>query len=532
VSVGGTGNVGEAGGESGTGGAVDQTVSFVVHTAQGVHPISPLIYGVNPGDISCADPGARFTLCRGGDVRWSTYNWETNASNEGDLLCSQNDGSLGGGDAPAGAVIDRVTQADGAGAAALVTVPLLDYVAADKLGGTAAPDCSGDVSKSGSGLSYLDTRFKSNVLRKSSPLTSTPDTADDAVYQDEFLAFVHDAAGDAQVVFALDNQPGLWGYTAKVAHPDYATYAEVVKRNADYATLLRDVWPAAPISGFVGWGYLDFTSLQNSPDYETEGTFADYYLAAMAQASEDYGQRLIDYFDVHWYPEIYPAGGAVKNNDATPAVVAARVQATRSLWDPSYVEPDSWVAATAGGQPLRLIPWLKERILANYPGTKVAISEWSFGGGADISGAIAAADALGIFGREDVGLAAFASVEHDDPFVVGAFRMFRNYDGAGASFGDTSVAASSSDVARASLYASTIGGDPSHVVIVAINHADVAVDATLTVDSTATFTTAATYVLTSASAVPSAGTALTGTAGNVFQYILPAYSVSVLVPAP
>ena len=47
-----------------------------------------------------------------------------------------------------------------------------------------------------------------------------------------------------------------------------------------------------------------------------------------------------------------------------------------------------------------LIPWLKAKIAAHYPGTKLSFSEYTFGGGHDISGGVAEADALGIFGRE------------------------------------------------------------------------------------------------------------------------------------
>ena len=44
------------------------------------------------------------------------------------------------------------------------------------------------------------------------------------------------------------------------------------------------------------------------------------------------------------------------------------MQAPRSLWDPTFQE-DSWIANDVLQGPVRLIPWLKERIDANYPGT-------------------------------------------------------------------------------------------------------------------------------------------------------------------
>lgn len=534
--TGGTGGTSALGGGSGTAGAGGSagsnpatSVAFAIDTTAGGHAISPLIYGINPESVACSNGSARFTLCRLGGDRWSTYNWENNASNAGAPLCFQNDGALAASDEPGEAVLDLLSEADASGAATLVTVPLLDYVAADKLGGTPPDECSGDVRKSGS--DYLDTRFKTSAARKGAPFVTPPDTTDGAVYQDEFVAFVKAAASSsANVLFALDNQPSLWGITQEAVHPEHPTYAEVVDRNVAYAKMLRDQWPAAPIAGYVGYGWLDFVNLQYAPDADTLGLFVDYYLAGMADASATDTRRLIDYLDVHWFPEVYAGDPPTRiiDNVATPAAVAARVQNPRSLWDSTFAE-DSWIA---GGQALRLIPWLQERIAAKYPGTKLAISEWNYGGGADVSGAIAAADALGVFGREDVGFAAWKSIEHDDPFVVGAFRMFRNYDGAGAAFGDISLPATSSAIDLASVYASADSNVPGRVVIVAINRADHAVDAALSIDASISLTTAATYVLTSASPAPTAGAVLAATSPNAFSYTMPAYSVSVIVPAP
>jgi hypothetical protein len=480
--------------------------------------------------VACSDPKARFTLCRLGGNRWSTYNWETNASNAGGELCFQNDGALGASNTPGETVTSMIEEANGNGAATLVTIPVLDYVAADKLGGSAAPECSGDVRNT---PSYLSARFDQNVAVKGSAFVTPPDTSDDYVYQDEFVSFLKDEAGTAKVLFALDNQPGLWNLTHEAVHPVHASYDEVVNRNVTYAKTLRDRWPEAKISGYVGYGWADFVSLQNSDDGLTKGTFVDYYLDALQTASNSDGRQLIDYLDVHWYSEVYGTSERIIFNGSTPDLVAARVQAPRSFWDPTYIE-NSWIGGGLG-RGIELVPWLKERLAthyADYPATALAISEWSFGGGTDISGAIAAADTLGIFGREGVGLAAWVSMLNDDPFIVGAFQMFRNYDGAGAAFGDTSVSAVSSEVAAASVYASTDTLAAGRVVIVAINRAPNLVTATLNVIDAQTFATADVYALTSASASPSAAPALTAGAGNTFTYDMPAYSVSVIVPKP
>src|SRR6185369_2637158 len=66
-------------------------VTVTVHVAADRHAISPLIYGTNLQGIACDDAKAKAGLCRLGGHRWTTYNWENNASNAGAENCSQND---------------------------------------------------------------------------------------------------------------------------------------------------------------------------------------------------------------------------------------------------------------------------------------------------------------------------------------------------------------------------------------------------------------------------------------------------------
>jgi hypothetical protein len=537
-STGGTsgdaGSGGEAGATSGAGGAGGDggapptpSVTLTISGADDVHAISPRIYGINPGSAACSDGGARFGACRLGGNPWSTYNWENNASNAGADRCHENNAALGASSTPAEPATALVAQADVVDAAAVITVPMLGYVAADKTAGTAPPACSGDVQNSGS--SYLDTRFKVNRARKGSALSPTPDTSDAFVNQDEFVSLVQSAATGVPLVFALDNQPDLWSVTHPRLHPTQATYAEVVAKTTEYAGMIRDVAPNAEISSYVGYGYAGFVNLQDAPDRAGNGEFIDYFLTQMSSASTTAGRRLIDYLDVHWYSEVYVGTERILTEGATPELVAARVQAPRSLWDPSFVE-DSWITGFLGGNAIQLIPWLKQKIAARYPATKLAISEWNYGGGTHVSGAIAAADALGIFGRESVDLAAFESLTDNDPFVIGAFRAFRNYDGSGAEFGDRSVRARSSDVALASVYASIRSADSTAMVLVAINKSDSIVDATIEITHTTTYTTAKVYRITSMSPNPTASADLATTNANEFLYPMPPLSVSVIVP--
>jgi hypothetical protein len=141
------------------------------------------------------------------------------------------------------------------------------------------------------------------------------------------------------------------------------------------------------------------------------------------------------------------------------------------------------------------------KIAAQYPGTKLAFSEYNHGGEDHISGAIAEADSLGIFGREGVFAANVWPLQSAQTFMFGAFRIFRNYDNAGAAFGDTSFSATSSDMAKAAAYASQDAGNANRVVAVLLNKDTVSHTAGLALTHTKAFTVAQIYQLTAASPV-------------------------------
>jgi hypothetical protein len=420
-------------------------------------PISPLIYGSNSARGLATN---RQSVLRQGGNRWTAYNWENNASNAGSDWCFQNDGYLSASNTPGDAVKPTIDQATAAGAAAIVTVPIVDHVAADKNGGC-------DVRNSGA--NYLTTRFKANHSTKGSALSLTPNATDGHVYEDEYVNWLKNTEPNANIIFSLDNEPDLWSATHAEVHPNALTYAEIVQRNTDYAKAIKSAWPTAKVAGPVNYGFAGFENLQGAPDNGGRN-FLDFYLDSMKAADTAAGKRLVDYLDLHWYPEATGGGVRITGADTGAAVVAARVQAPRSLWDPTYVE-NSWIsnANNYNYGAIRLIPRTKDRFAAHYPGTQLAITEWNYGGGDHISGAIASADALGVFGREGVGLATLWELNGNESFTYAAFRAFRNYDGAGATFGDLSSHATSSDNATASVYASVSSADAQKVTIVAIN---------------------------------------------------------------
>ena len=59
--------------------------------------------------------------------------------------------------------------------------------------------------------------------------------------------------------------------------------------------------------------------------------------------------------------------------------------------------------------------------------------------------ALTEADVLGIYGRQALDFANFWTVPQPTDAVAYSFRLYRNYDGAGGEFGDTSVNSTSTD---------------------------------------------------------------------------------------
>jgi hypothetical protein len=148
---------------------------------------------------------------------------------------------------------------------------------------------------------------------------------------------------------------------------------------------------------------------------------------------------------------------ATAGNSATQAL---RLRSTRSLWDPTYTD-ESWI-----GDKVRLIPRMRDWVASSYPGTKLAVTEYNWGGMEHINGALAQADVLGIFGREGLDLATLWGPPGSGEPGAYAFRIFRNYDGNGHGFGETGIQAASADQSALSVYAAQRDSDKALTVVI------------------------------------------------------------------
>jgi mannan endo-1,4-beta-mannosidase len=170
---------------------------------------------------------------------------------------------------------------------------------------------------------------------------------------------------------------------------------------------------------------------------------------------------------------------------------------------------------------------LKGKIAAHYPGTKLAFTEYNYGAGGDISGGIAQADVLGIFGQQGV-FAANMWPLSAVTYIDAAFNMYQDPAGNGTKVGDTSVSTVDSDTVNTSAYGFVNSANANEVDAVVINKTASPMTTTVQITNPTSLTSVKVYQLTSASASPQAAGTF-AVQNNQYQYTMPAYSVSTLV---
>ena len=512
--------------------AVDVTITIDPAKTK---PISPYIYGIN---FYSGNPGVSplLTFDRAGGNRWTAYNWETNASNAGSDYIYNNDSYLSGSNVPAEAVGSFIAADQGQGLASLVTLQLQGLVSADENGPvsvTSPPDL---------------TRFKTVVDKKGSTFTAMPPTTDASVYMDEFvwaldqkLPGIFGANPTHPTFLSLDNEPELWNSThLEVQGHNPVTSDDYITKTINLSKALKDQFPNVVIFGPVHYGFQGLYNWQGELSATPGGTnwFPDKYLQALKTASTSYGKPLVDVYDFHWYAEVYDASGTrilnLNGTTLTDAQVQLIVQSPRNLSDPTFRDDGNsnpWIFNELGQTPINILGRLQAKINAEFSGMKVAITEYENGGWNHIAGTIAEADTLGLFGSQGVFAANFWPPNGTYSYALAGFRAFRGFDGANASFGDTSLQATSSAVQNVMVYASLDSSMPGRVVFVAINRSNAS--KVTAIDGQSLNGTAHLYQMTSASGagqtvVQPVSIGTMPVSGSSLTITLPAYSVTTI----
>ena len=532
-------------------------VVTVVRTAEDRKPISPLIYGINGFASSSvpADVLASVTLVRRGGDRGNSYNWETNVSNGSLNNGFVNDMTLAGGtpnpNAPAAQDLALLAAHRPAGRAVMVPFVLNDWVSGP-LGGIGAWNQPG-----WNRAQY----FKRTGFVKPTAFAATPDLTDGMVYTDEHLQYLRDkypgqditAPGPGRLLVGIDNEPDLYPYNFPMLQS--GTGAAIVRNGTTVGrwvkseeftqrmlTFARKVKQMAPQAHIVGPSHYHFDGWttwwdENTTLYSNAGTarwYMDDFLATVRAASEQEGKRLLDTWDFHWYPQGVSNGTYVWNLDhATRALTANEidqiVQGPRSYWDTTYDE-HSWITEPWHlGGPTYVLPRLKARIEAAYPGTKIGVTEYNPGGRNHIASGLGVADSLGVFQRQGVEIAAFWPEGSATAlaYAYGALKLLRNADGAGLRYADTDVRVEHPEIAESSVYA---GSDtPNRVTVLVINKTNATRRVGVRAFNTKRLTQVSAYRIDAAHSSPFLVSTEPVTKVNAYAYAAPAMSATMLV---
>ncbi len=489
--------------------------------------ISPYIYGINNSRSGEIPPVTTFSARQGGN-RFSAYNWETNASSAGRDYKHYSDAYLVKFKKDKMAIPGSVALDFAREMAAQNT----DYkVTTLQMAGYVSADMDGEVTEDEIAPSDRWIPVKAS---KNAPFSLVPDTEDNCVYMDEYVNYLVQTLGDSGTKtgiqgYCLDNEPGIWSGTHARMHPEKTTCEEIVSKSIEFASAVKSVDPGAEIYGGVMYGFNAYKSFNDAVDWKTAGKdynwFISYYLDEMAKAEKENGKRLIDVLDLHYYSEAKGQERVTSCQDCTHTdCIEARLQAPRTLWDATYTE-NSWIGQY-NEKFLPLMPLINESIEEYYPGTKLSFTEYSFGGGNQISGAIAEADVLGIFAEYGVYMANSWALADDESYIHAAMNLYTNYDGSGAKFGDTLVQAERSDIEKSSVYAAINGTDESRLNVVLMNKSQTDTqNANIQITSGAGYDSAKVYGITLESSEIRLLQTITGIKDNTFTLELPALSV-------
>lgn len=569
--------------------------ALTVDVSNQPHAINPYIYGMNAwGLLNSAGKAGRITIDRWGGDATSRYNYLLDATSSASDWYFENQAGLPGGSQDNSSFNAQVTNDKGIGARTLATLPVNGWVAKD------ATSCSFPVSTypgqqqvspdsrgCGNGVYPQNTQGCSNAngcnITGNDP-TVTSTAINGATWATQWVSYLVSKFGTAAnggvAIYDLDNEPSWWDAVHRDVHPKPFTYDEVTNNGLAVAKAVKAADPSAEVSGPVmdywwdyfyskkdvenGWGTGPcYAPWQYPADRTAHGgvPLIEYYLQQFkaAQASDANNTRFLDYLDLHTYfaPQ-YPlnsGNGIAFSTAGDTAEQEERLDSTRVFWDPTYTDPDTknqpfpqpnyltdanyTTSCSVPAMAPQIIRLAKQWIANDYPGTKLALTEYNWGGQESINGALAQADILGIFGREGVDIGTlWGAPDPTKGQIPGlmAFEVYRNYDGNNSTFGNMSIASTSIDQGKLSIYGGLRTSD-NKVTLVVINKTYGDLSSTLTINNLSAATTSAQSFLCSNANInavvaqpnvtvnPPAGSGTASTLTTTF----PAQSITLLV---
>lgn len=476
------------------------------------HAISPDIYGMNAFSMPPSEAKAvNLPVDRWGGDATTRYNYQLDVTNAASDWYFENSVS-GKGTQDNSAFNAQVELDESVGSKTLGTVPVMGWIA-----------------KSGTGCSFPSSTYPTQFAFEpygdgcgdgmypegTSGCTSASgcnitgndptvccETVDAPSWANGWVTYLvgkfGSAANGGVAIYDLDNEPAWWDAVHRDVHPVASTYDEVTNNGIATAKAVKSADPTAAVSGPVidnwwnyfyskkdmesGWGTGCFEPWDNPTDRLAHGgvPMVEYYLQQFNAASSTYGSRLLDYLDLHTYfAGTYNGTGVDFGTAGNTQEQIVRLDSTRVFWDPTYTDPnfpqpnyttDANYTSSCNVplQAPQLIPMAQKWVAADYPGTKIAFTEYNWGGQENVNGALAQADILGIFGKYGLDLATLWGAPDPVKQVPGlmAYEIYRNYDGANSMFGDTALSSTSSNQGQLSVYGAVRSSDGALTIVV------------------------------------------------------------------
>lgn len=503
------------------------------------HAISPYIYGFNFANEAFAEE-VGLPVNRWGGNATTRYNYQNDISNRASDWYFENIPGNGVNlpdDSDSNQFIEQNIRT---GTATLLTIPMIGWTpknvayacgfAVSEYGAQQSvdpwqPDCGNGIRNNGTKITGNDPTDTSIAI--------------DPTFVQGWMGHLMGKYGGANSggvrFYNLDNEPSLWNETHRDVFPLGLSYDQSRDLTYAYGAAIKATDPNAQTLGPVEYGWTAY--FYSAKDWEAGGNwwdnpidrnahggtpFVEWYLQQMEDYEQQNGVRILDYLDLHYYPA---APGVTLSPVGDEATQARRLRSTKSLWDPSYTD-ESWIG-TDVGEAVYLIPRMQAWVDDNYPGTKLAITEYNWGGLEHINGALAQADVLGIFGREGLDLATLWDGPGKNQPGAYAFRMYLNYDGVGGTFGDVSVQAASDKQGQLSIYAANRSSDGALTLMV-INKTGSGLTSTTTITGTAPGAIGQVYRYSTANLSSIVQNADVTLEGNSFTATYPANSITLI----
>ncbi len=504
-AIGQSGNSNEASATpAGTGTSIQATIDVLTNR----HTISPFAYGGSYPTSPASVTDSGLSVVRWGGNATSTYNWKLKTYNADNDWYFEDFNANGFGNNTDGDSIQFITDVKGAGSHPLMTMVMLPWAAqtqetsaqqgngstnyhwsfsVTKYGGQCGTDqYNGDA---GNGVkSDCNTKVTGNdpndayypILDDHSQSCSA---GANCVYRNDWAAAMATAFGSGTCsipnfplnschFYDMDNETDIWGGTHIDIHPNPSGYDELANVYVTQAQKLKGWDPAAVRLGPVSCCWWFYWNGANSNDKATHAgiDFLPFWLNQVYWQDLIAGTRSLDMFDIHAYPD-----GPDTSSYTKAQKQALAVSIYRDYGDPTYVSTSGTINQPWATQiqPNKTIPFRipRMRAIVNsiYPGTPLAMTEWSaeFAGASDFSTALGDADAYGLLGRERVSLASRWTAPVSANANYQALKLFTNYDNAHHGFGTTSVAAThNADPDLFSIYAALNSAGTSMTILV------------------------------------------------------------------